>query len=213
MKAKFIHDKDFGPFGQAELRFTNNIAKDYSKEYFGFDNCSTAVKPTQDEQELIFPLRNIATWNMGGSCSNIRIILPIGQSIKISRVYIPVMSSLIPNVFLPSSMTDLPGQIRLDNKDHKTQSIHYAGRTLRDAKQAVLEIAQANGDFGTKEQQEEKGSILFEKRVPNNSGQFLVNRAEFPSNAAIYKVRIRMLDSKGSQVGLPGDNFFVCSEF
>ena len=46
-KAQFTYLKDFGCFGKGELRFTNEIAKDYSKEFQQFDRCYSAISPTE----------------------------------------------------------------------------------------------------------------------------------------------------------------------
>ena len=71
----------------------------------------------------------------------------------------------------------------------------------------MLEIAQADKDFA--EDGLESNSILIWKRISNCSGQFIIHRTEFPIKSVVYKARIRMLDNKGDQAGLPSDNFFI----
>ena len=61
-----------------------------------------------DQQEIMFRLRDLPTWNTGGKCSHIRIYLPIERSIGISEISIPEVKNIIPTVILQSADNEPP---------------------------------------------------------------------------------------------------------
>jgi len=92
----------------ASLLFTNNIIKDHC-------NCSdmayASIKPTAEEQEIIFSLKNMSKWSMGGKCTQIKIVLPAVQSISIKGLRIPETRDLVPSVYFHEFDYDRPGQL------------------------------------------------------------------------------------------------------
>lgn len=206
LKAQFIHHKDFSIFGQSELHFTNAIAKDYSREFRAYDHCNSSVNPTQEWQEIIFPLRNIAAWNMGNTCFNMRITLPIESSIKISEISIPKTENLLPKVYLQQSSSDPPGLINLNSQD-KLQRLQYDARSISGSKRAILEVIPCSNSFEYWRSKIDK--MTFSKASSSRYGQFIIYRKEFPIKDSFYKARIKILDNKGNQIGFPSDTFFI----
>jgi hypothetical protein len=207
LKAQFIHQKDFGIFGQAQLRFTNNIAKNYSKTFSSFNSSTSPVSPSKNFQDITFSLRNLPSWNMGNTCSSVRIILPIQNSIKISEISIPKTESIIPKVYLNQSKNDPPGLLNLNSKNHKSQNIRYDASALKNADHAVLEVIPTSSSFEHLNTNIDKITLL--KTSSGNTGQFIIYRKELPLDINTYIARIKMLNTLNNQIAFPSDNFFL----
>ncbi len=203
LKVQLLQTKPHGFLGDAELLFTNDIAKEYSKQYTTFYNCHSRMTYVADEQNIIFPLRGIPAWSMGGRSNGIRISLPIERGIKVKEILIPDMKQLIPCVYLQSLSNDPPGQIRLDCKQ-PVQYVHYDVLSIKGRKQVMLEVVPVDTFFGAQnDPQKVKREMCLRKTATVGSGQFIINRSEFPHTKAVYRARFRVLDQAGNQIGFP----------
>jgi hypothetical protein len=209
LKIQFAHNQDFSVFSHACLVFTNNLAKGYSKDHGSVNNCCSPINPKKEQQEIIFPLRNIAAWTMGGKCSKIKILLPIDHSIKISEISIPKAANLIPRIYLQQSINDPPGQVKINNKDLYTQNIQYDAHLINGANETLLEVIPVSQSFENICPPNISKMFYLKKNFKASDGQFTLNRIEFPNEAVIYKARIRVLDKLNNQIGLPSDTLFI----
>ena len=128
---------------QFDLRFLNNIGPNYSwKEYNSWIVFSHAgVIPTGKEQNLIFPLRGIPDWSMGGKCHGIKLFLPPRCDIRLISISLPEANTIIPIIKNPSV-------IKL-NRVCDEQIVHYDASHIKDCAQIVLEVVGPNEDFET----------------------------------------------------------------
>jgi hypothetical protein len=208
LKLQLVSYKNFGQFNGAQLFFTNDIAKLYSKEYFDLDLCHADLKPTNLEQDVIFSLRNLPAWNLGGKCRSIRIVLPAECRIKLKEISIPIVESVMPRVFLEHSVSNLPGEIRLDHLCN-TQNIKYDARSINNSAQVILEIAQPLRFISNLNSTKNDEQVFLKQTILRNVGEFRLNRSNFLHEKTVYRARLRALDKTGKQAGLPSDYFFI----
>ena len=141
LKIKLSKFDNLGPFQGAELFFTNDIAQKYSVAYLISDHCQASIKPTDQEQEIIFSLRNLPAWSMGGKCRSVRIALPADCNVQIKKIWVPQTCTMMPAVNLQSNGEDQPpDEIKLD-KYHDPQNVQYDASSISDCKQVVFEVA------------------------------------------------------------------------
>jgi len=215
LKLQLSQPENLGSFRGAQLFFVNDIARKYSKEYFGdyfvYDCCYAAVKATKQEQEIIFPLRNLPAWTMGGRCHSIRVVLPADCNINIKKIWLPDIKDLMPSVHLQSTTDYPPDRIKLD-RYQTLQHIRYDARSINGCKQIVLEIV-PNSKFFTFLNSKDNSKIIFLKKSASSSwGQFSLSRSEFPAKKTIYRAQLRALDEAGNQLGFPSDQFFIYTD-
>ena len=211
LRVQFSQLKNLGIFQGAGLFFTNDISRAYSKEYFRdyfvLDSCRALIKPTSQEQEIIFPLRNLPAWSMGGKCRSIRIVFPTDCNIKIKEVAIPESQTMMPTVYIQPASNSDQGKLTL-NKTSNIQLIKYDARRL-DCDQIVLEVAQASKFFDLQNSKDVDKFTFIKKESRNLNGQFTINLTDFHSKQATYRARLRALDKAGKQVGFPSGSFFI----
>lgn len=210
LKVQFKPSKEIASL-KGELLFTNAIARSYSEQ---FSTCSTPIKSISGTQELIFPLANIWNWSLGGRCKGIRVVLPIEHSIKIYELLVPQTQSLVPHINFNVLRGDHPGQLRLGTRGLETGYINYDARSIKGAKQIVLEANQvATAADGIFDRHKIRKSFLFKKLASNPSGRLPLNKAEFPAEPAIYKAHVEALNATGFRTGFPSNDFFIRTDY
>jgi len=208
LRMRFVDMKTLGPYAQIQFLFTNKIARDYSKNYFAYNNCSLSIDLTDKEQKLIFPLRNQAAWCMGGKCSNAKIVLPIKNSLRISELFLPRAIELMPQVKLQTLSYDPPGQIRLDKEYNHRQCITYDACGIKDCTQVILQAVPFARSFDNSNVGLKKSPFI-EKRVLNPSGRLYMRRDEFPMETGVFKGRVVAVDKTNRPIGFPSDTFLI----
>jgi hypothetical protein len=150
---------------------------------------------------------------MGGTCSSIRISLPIEEKIEIAKVEIIKTESLIPSAKFQIYYGDRPGQMRLGSKINN-QILEYNASQIKNSRNIVIKATQVaicnNGSIDTKNVEKE---FVFEKLIPAVCGQLVLHRENFPPEPAIYKASLKALDSNLNEVGCPGDDFFIRTDY
>jgi hypothetical protein len=84
---------------QCDLFYTNNLID----KYFFREATHADLQCTNEPQELIFPLRGLADWSMGGNCKQLRLVLPSHTDIEISEIFIPPTEKLLPRLSFSDS--------------------------------------------------------------------------------------------------------------
>ncbi len=209
LNVQFTDCRKFGAYSQAEFIFRNNIATDYSKRYLIADHCDARIISTNSYQDILFPLRDMPAWTMGGTCSSAKIILPIEHALKIKGIFIPDTKTLMPFVYLNSSTDDIPGQFGLDNKGHSIQYVKYDARSVGSCKKVILEITRASNYFEVLSSKGIGKEYFLERNSSSPYGQFMISRNEFPAEKTTYRARLRALDRYGNQIGFPSDTVFI----
>ena len=165
------------------------------------------LKSSNQMQEVIFPLRNLPAWTMGGKCRDFRIVLPSDSVIDINKVWIPEIRNMMPLVTIKTA-DDLPDRIKLGGIGSE-QTVCFDARSVAGCKQVIMEII-PNKKFSSFRCLQSMKSILYlSKTVSANQGQITLRRRDFPLYKDVYRVRLRALDADGNQVGFPSDIFFV----
>ena len=195
----------------AEVFFTNDIVQKYSKEYFAeyFDYryCNVLVKDSDKEQEIIFPLRNLPAWTMGGRCHNIRIVLPNNCILKVKALSIIKAATLMPIIKLQLPPNTPIGKIIL-GKQHTTHQILYNAQPISRCNQVLLEAIELPDCASANNKK-----VMLTKIIPGSKGSFVLQATDFPQRNATYSVTLKALDKTGSQIGFPSDHFFVVTGF
>jgi hypothetical protein len=202
IKFKLIVTPCSKPLRPVALRFLNDTTPSYSHRDFRSWNAilHAEARPDGKEQDVIFPLRNMPQWALGGRCHGLKLILPANSDIRLIAVSIPEAKTVIP-------LATASAEIRLTN-EHNNQTINFDASHVNDCDHIVLEVVGPGQDFEKLYADKPESKAVFEISARQKKGVLAINRELFPENGQ-YKARMRALDKNGHQVGLAGDHFII----
>ncbi len=195
---------NIAPVQQAVLVFSNDLVKQPNTV-----NCWAPIKKEGNTTEIIFPVRNLPSWTMGGNCSSAHIILPPTNQSQQAKLSTLDAGQLMPTFKISTLSQDPPGQIRLDLQDHKTQCVEYDSSRLKNSEHLFLEIIAFPKTFEYLDSHPENNNLAIQIKTTNNKGQLIIRRTDLPANTGVYRARIRSFDATNNQIGFSSDTFLI----
>ncbi len=215
MKVKLSHtDKKFFSPG-CDLFYTNDLID----KFFFRESTHASLLCRNEPQELIFPLRGLVDWSMGGKCKQLRLVLPAHTDVEISEIFIPQTETILPLLTTKVENGQVPqanlGLMHL-NRVEKSQLIRYDASKVNGCHHLSLEVIKPNTFFGALNPQNDDSAPVSEQSlttIPLSGliGNLPIRRSDFPI-AGIYKARLHALDRQGKQVGVSSDHILLSVE-
>lgn len=209
-----VHVRDIDPTGGsaaslaaegADLLYSNDISPEIDLP----NRTHAEFKPGEKSQSLVFPLRALPEYVLGGKSHDLHLKFPHGSKLAIDSIEVVDSDDLIPRIsFENSGFMGTKGYLHLSQKDKKATVSVDASR-IPEAASVVLEITRPNLLFET--QNASTGSkIAMEDLKPTGtiSGDIPLTRDMFKS-AGMYEARAWAVDKTGNTLGVAGDHIVI----
>ncbi len=209
-----VHVRDIDPTGGsaanlaaegADLLYSNDISPEIDLP----NRTHAEFKPGEKSQTLVFPLRALPEYVLGGKSHDLRLKFPHSSKLALDSIEVVKAEDLIPRIsFQNSGFMGTKGYLHLSQKDNKATVSVDASR-IPEAASVVLEITRPNLLFET--QNASSGSkIAMEDLKPTGtiSGDIPLTRDMFKS-AGMYEARAWAVDKTGKTLGVAGDHIVI----
>jgi hypothetical protein len=160
------------------------------------------------EQRLLFPLRGLPEWSLGGKTGKFRFLVPAGASLTIKAIALPRRQSVMPAIsFDNSGYFGSKGFINLSRSNKQARlSVDVTG--VADAARFAVEITRTNLLFEEQNTQvQSKVAGRFDVHA-QRKGEVLLNLADFKSQG-LYEIRIFPLAEDGTICGAASDHLVI----
>lgn len=164
--------------------------------------------PTKKEQTLIFAMRGLPEWSLGGNTGKFRLLLPSNHTITLKEIAVYPASYVTPLIsFDRSGYLGTKGYLHL-GKDQTEQKLSVSTRSVANASNLKVEITRANLLF--EEQNPQKTSKVLWKEIPieGKEGTLTLKFSDFRT-PGIYEVRAWALDDGGTICGAGSDHIVL----
>jgi len=159
-------------------------------------------------QKLIFPLRSLPEWALGGTSSQLQFYLPLKAEFKILGIEVIPAQRLMPSIdFKNSGFLGTKGFLHL-GKNKQNGSVIYDLRQVKDGSGAVFELTRPNLLFASQNDKEKCNVLAKEIKVSGTTGSVTLDRKDFPS-LGIYELRAWAVDKDGNRLGVAGDHIVI----
>lgn len=156
---------------------------------------------------LVFPLRGLPDWALGGRAVKFLLKLPDKSAASIISANAIASQTIMPSLsFANSGYHGSKGYLHLGGKERtQTLSVDYSG--IKDAVGAKAEITRANLLF-------EEQNCTSESKVQGmvlefpNSGQLTLSREQF-ATPGIYELRAWAKNAQGQSLGVCSDHIVI----
>jgi hypothetical protein len=157
---------------------------------------------------LLFSLRAVPDWVLGGKCSNLRLLFAPGTHVIVERVSSVSPSTLMPQIDAGNAgYMGTKGFLHL-SKQERAQTISYDGHLVPACSRVVLEVTRANQFFQEHNTSKAADSALEVIVLPAQKGKFSIARRRFPQ-PGLYAVRPWAIDAIGHKLGVAGDHLII----
>ena len=192
----------------ADLLYTNDLVQKFELK------CRTHTNITEPnasgEIELVFPLRSLPEWSLGGKCHELMLRLPHLSHYAIDKVEIVPAVALIPKVsFANCGYLGSKGFLHISASQPR-QSIDFDVSTMDGATGVMVETTRTNLLF-----EEQNGNTLSSvarslalEIEEGLKGQIHLTREAF-SSPGIYQIRLFAKDKNGRRMGQASDHIVV----
>ncbi len=191
----------------ADILYTNDLFPDFELRR----RTRAQFAPGKKEQRILFALRGLPEWSLGGNTHPFRLMLPSGTDATIQSISILTKEQVMPLVsFENSGYFGSKGFIHLSAQG-KPCTINVDVSAIPGASQYAAEITRTN--------------LLFEEQNPQvrskvadgwhvtdkKSGQFILELSKFTEFKApgLYEIRFFPLDSAGNICGSGSDHLAI----
>jgi len=190
----------------ADLLYTNDLVEKFELKC----RTHTSINPPQANGNvvLVFPLRSLPEWSLGGKCHELLLKLPHCCHYAISKVEIVPAEKLIPQIsFANCGYLGNKGFLHL-SQGEPSQAIQFDVSAMDGATGVMVETTRTNLLF------EEQNGDAFSKvaRSMNieegRSGKIILKRIDFPA-PGIYQLRLFAKDKNGDKMGQASDHIVV----
>ncbi len=191
----------------AELSYCNDITSNNEKtDHALSDTIAAPLRLDRAEQTLVFPMRGIPAWSLGGHCRRIRVSFPKDCIVDpCDRISAANARSAMPSFRIRGwNYCSQIGQIDLTAKCPETNLI-YDARSMNDCDGVAVEALSKVDNFTQLNSPNSDNRTLIELIDMSGTGDIKLTRAMFPCSGT-YKVRLRPIDKSGKQAGLCSDH-------
>lgn len=209
-----VHARDIDTTGGSNASLTTEGAdllysNDISPEFELPNRTHAEFKPGEKSQTLVFPLRALPEYVLGGKSHDLMLKLPHQSKMAIDSIELAKADELIPRItFDNSGFMGTKGYLHLSQKDNKA-TVHVDASRIPDAASVVLEITRPNLLFETQ-------NSAIESKVANEdlkptatvSGDIQLTRDMF-KGAGMYEARPWAVDGNGKKLGVAGDHIVI----
>lgn len=190
--------------GGADLLYSNDLHN--TIELRRRVHCDLSA--SSSDSTLVFPLRGIPDWALGGTCRQMQLILPSRSHLILKSIEIVSPDRLMPRMeFANSGYLGNKGFLHLSAAERR-QKIFLNATAIPGARRVELEITRPNLTFESQNSLEESRVVMKRLQCDTSGGAIDLNRDMFPA-AGIYEVRPRAIGKDGSSVGVPGDHIVI----
>ncbi|HEY9714588.1 MAG TPA: hypothetical protein V6C72_14065, partial [Chroococcales cyanobacterium] len=184
-----------------DLVYSNDLLPTFKTE----NRQHAELSDSSAEQELIFALRGLPDWSLGGDCKGFKIHFPEGSTVEISSMEIIDAPKLMPTItFDNCGSLGTKGYLHM-GVDKQTAQITYDASKIPNASGIVFEITRPNLLFSVQNSTSPSTVTGKEIRQDGVSGIIQIDRGSFPA-LGLYEGRAWAVDSKGNRIGVAGDH-------
>ena len=157
---------------------------------------------------LIFALRGLPEWSIGGAIHRFRLLLPSQQKLTIEEISVVPARFVCPLIDFPNSgYLGSKGYLHL-GPDHKQENLRINVRDVPGAEGYKVEVTRANLLFEEQNPQKTSKVMWRELTSSNKEGTTVLNYVDFPS-PGIYEVRAWALTKDGTICGAGSDHIVI----
>jgi len=188
----------------ADLLYTNDVSPE-----FDLPNRTHAdFVPGEKSQTLIFPLRSLPEWSLGGKCHELLLKFPHNSKLAIDSIEIISPEKVMPKLsFENSGFLGTKGYLHLSNKDNRA-TINVDATKVPSAAGVVVEITRTNLLFETQNSSTPSKVTMKDELKGTISGDIELKRDMFPATG-MYELRAWAVDKNGKRIGVAGDHICV----
>jgi hypothetical protein len=192
----------------ADLLYTNDLVEKYELK------CRTHTQindpGSKGEVELVFPLRSLPEWSLGGKCHSFLLRLPHCCHYAIDKVEIVPATSLSPKIwFANDGYLGTKGFMHISQADPK-QDLNYDISGIAGATGVLAETTRTNLLF-----EEQHGDVLSRVAAEMTSQDGIkstvtISRKDHSfTSPGLYQVRLFAKDKNGHRIGQASDHIVV----
>jgi len=160
------------------------------------------------DQNVLFALRSLPEWSLGGNTHEYKIYFPEGAQVKVKSLSLVPAKEMMPTIdFANSDYLGTKGFVHL-GADKQSQSITYDATTMPGAANAEFEITRANLLFAEQNTTTPSSVVMTTLKEAGSSGEFTLKRSMF-KDLGIYQGRAWALDEHGKRLGVAGDHIVI----
>lgn len=188
----------------ADLVFTNDLLPETDSHNRVHSDFQIADKP----QTVLFPLRSLPEWCLGGTTHAYRILLPEGTTSTLTSVELIAAQRIMPLIGSEYSYyLGSKGFLHL-GKDKQKCQVTYDALGVPGANSIVFEITRPNLLFAEQNTKEKSSVIMTELKSDSARGSITLDRKNFPS-LGLYEGRSWAIDKNGTRIGVSGDHIVI----
>ena len=188
----------------ADLLYTNDVSPEFDLP----NRTHSDFIPGLKEQTLIFPLRSLPEWSLGGHSHELLLKLPHNSKIAIDEIEIVKPEKLMPKLsFENSGFLGTKGYLHLSNKDNRA-TLKVDATKVPSAAGVEVEITRTNLLFETQNSFTPSKVTMKEILKGTVSGDIELKRDMFPATG-MYELRAWAVDKDGKRIGVAGDHICV----
>ena len=187
-----------------DLLYSNDMYPDFELRR----RAHTSIKPEMKDQTLIFGLRGLPEWSLGGNTRKFRLLIPPSTKVQIDAIEMAPARFVTPKIsFANSGYLGTKGYLHI-GPDKLEQEVEVDIRSVPNAKTYELEITRANLLFESQNGQSQ--SKVMWKLLKSNTGKgtSALQYKEFKS-PGIYEIRAWALDEHGTICGAASDHIVL----
>jgi hypothetical protein len=162
------------------------------------------------EQTVLFPLRALPDFALGGNVHELRILFPEASKVTVKSIELVPARQLIP--VIDSEKSDYlgtKGYLHL-GADKPECKITYDVRGIKNAKSIVFEITRTNLLFSSQNTAEPSTVVNPDAQLKGDGpvGSVTLERKNF-KGLGLYEGRAWAIDENGTRIGLAGDHIVI----
>jgi hypothetical protein len=182
-------------------------ANDGNPEFKLARRTHTDIAPSTGKQQLLFVLRSLPEWGLGGNHPRFKLLLPPHSRVRITRISVLPSTQLMPVVdFANSGYLGTKGYLHLTPALAR-QDILVDASAIPGAVSTLLEVTRPNMFF--EEQNSRTQSKIQGKIMPAPlKGTVKLDRKDFGTDG-LYELRVWAVDSNGNTLAVASDHIAV----
>jgi hypothetical protein len=187
----------------ADLLLSNDLAPNFDSA-----GVHANFECTNTPQNLLFAVRSLPEWSLGGNTHAYKIYFPEGARVTVKSLALVPSKELIPTInFARSDYLGTKGFVHL-GQDKKSESIFFDTTSFPGATDAEFEITRPNILFAEQNNTVPSTVVMKVLKGSGKSGKFTLERTLFPA-LGIYQGRAWALDEQGKRIGVAGDHIDI----
>lgn len=189
-----------------DLVFTNDILPETD-----FSNrVHSELKMEDKEQSVLFPLRALPDFALGGNVHELRILFPEASKVTVKSIELVPARQLMPLIDSEKSgYLGTKGYLHLGT-DKPECKISYDVSGIKNAQSIVFEITRTNLLFSSQNTEEPSTVVNPDAQLKGDGpvGSVTLDRKNF-KGLGLYEGRAWAIDRNGTRIGLAGDHIVI----